>query len=141
LNNIGSKIKDLRKSEGYTQKELAEILKKDRSTIANYETNTKIPPLETLLNICQIFKVPSTYFTDDNQIKPIIKVPKTFTDFENALNYLSKHKSIDLDLSQLTKNEIISFANEIQELINLLNYKYKELIRNKYNGELHSPNP
>lgn len=129
-NTIGSKIKYLRKSEGYTQDELALKLQKDRSTIANYESNKKTPPLDVLIKICKIFKVSSHYFIEHNNEQ--IEIPEKFIDSKTARSYLYRHAIIDKKiLDKLTENELVHFANEIQNFIELLTYKYKELIRNK----------
>lgn len=53
--NIGTRIKELRKSMQLTQQELADRLGIDRSTIAKYETNSRIPEAKTIVQLAKFF--------------------------------------------------------------------------------------
>lgn len=50
-------IKQLRKKNGYTQEELAKMLKVSKSTISMYEQGERIPAFETMEAIADIFNV------------------------------------------------------------------------------------
>lgn len=60
-----NKIKELRKSRGWTQDELAEKLGyKNRSAIANIETGRQDVPQAVILKLAQIFDVPISELMD-----------------------------------------------------------------------------
>ena len=54
---IGAKIKELRNSYRFTQKELAELIGVTKSTIAAYENNSRTPSYEVLIKIATVFHV------------------------------------------------------------------------------------
>ena len=54
---IGTNIKKLRISRGWTQVELAEKLKTTQQVITSYETSKKKPPVDKLPSIASIFGV------------------------------------------------------------------------------------
>ena len=59
---IGNKLKILRKGRKITQQDLADRLDINRSSISNYETNRRTPPLKELQKICDFFGVGLDYF-------------------------------------------------------------------------------
>ncbi len=54
---FGSKIKELRKQNRYTQLELATLLGVTKSTIASYENDSRQPSYEVLVKLADIFHV------------------------------------------------------------------------------------
>lgn len=54
---IGKKLKELRKSEGLTQAQIAEILKTSRVNYTRYETDVSRPDYETLLAIVEFYEI------------------------------------------------------------------------------------
>lgn len=54
---LGQKLKQLRKSRGWSQKALAKKLNKETSTISGYETEAHAIPLDVLISIAAIFGV------------------------------------------------------------------------------------
>lgn len=73
--SLGERLKKLRLDHGMTQMDLCARLNIEQSTLANYESNRRIPKAETLLNIASIFDVTTDYLL--GIIPPIkgIKVP------------------------------------------------------------------
>lgn len=55
--HINNNIKFLRKSRGWTQKQLAEELDKTYITVGDYERGKALPPLNIVLDLCRIFDV------------------------------------------------------------------------------------
>ena len=55
--DLGELIKRLRTERGYTQAQLAKKLNKSKSAISRYESNQKMPSLETLIDISILFNV------------------------------------------------------------------------------------
>lgn len=59
---IGKKIKILRKTRGLTQQQLAERLNVKRSTISNYEIGRRSPHIKELEEISEVLGVNLEYF-------------------------------------------------------------------------------
>lgn len=55
------RFKYLRRSRNLAQRDLAELLAVNRSTISSYENNTRQPSLDTLLRIADVFGVSVDY--------------------------------------------------------------------------------
>lgn len=58
---IGKKIRDLRKENKMTQTELGKKLNLTKVSISCYENGSRLPSLETLYKICDIFGVTLPY--------------------------------------------------------------------------------
>lgn len=54
---IGKKLKELRKAEKLTQTQLAEMLHLSRVNYTRYETDASRPDYETLIMICDFYKI------------------------------------------------------------------------------------
>lgn len=54
---IGQKLKELRKTENLTQRQLADKLQISRVNYTRYETNKARPDFETLIKIADFFDV------------------------------------------------------------------------------------
>ncbi len=54
---IGKKLKELRKAEKLTQTQLAETLHLSRVNYTRYETDASRPDYETLILICDFYKI------------------------------------------------------------------------------------
>lgn len=54
--NVNKKVKDLRKKNGYTQEQLAELLNMKTSTYSQMERSGKIP-IHTAIDLADIFKM------------------------------------------------------------------------------------
>ena len=61
-NNIGTKIKELRKTNNMTQKQLAECLSKSERMIQKYESGDVQPSIKILKEISNKFKTDIKYF-------------------------------------------------------------------------------
>lgn len=55
--NIGNKLRELRKSEGLTQQQLAEKLQIGRVNYTRYETNVVRPDYELLIKIADFYDI------------------------------------------------------------------------------------
>ena len=64
-NMLGDKLRWLRQYAGYPQWRVAEIIGKDRSTYAYYETGRVSPSYPTLLKLSELFDVSCDYLIDD----------------------------------------------------------------------------
>ncbi len=64
---LGKRIKSLRKQNGMTQQELGNLINVTKVSICCYEKETRIPTLETLLALADIFKVDINYFLGSDE--------------------------------------------------------------------------
>ena len=64
-NMLGDKLRWLRQYAGYPQWRVAEIIGKDRSAYAYYETGRVSPSYPTLLKLSELFDVSCDYLIDD----------------------------------------------------------------------------
>lgn len=62
--NLSSKMKELRTEKGYTQREMADRLRIDRSTYTYMEQGKTLPNIYTIFRIAQILCVDYTVLTD-----------------------------------------------------------------------------
>jgi transcriptional regulator with XRE-family HTH domain len=52
---LGKKLRRLRKANGLTQQDLADILELSKSVVCNYELGSRIPKLSTLIKVAELF--------------------------------------------------------------------------------------
>lgn len=62
MNNIGSKLKTLRKGRKLTQEQAAEMLGITRATVSNYEVGRRSPHISELKRIGEFYGVGLDYF-------------------------------------------------------------------------------
>lgn len=60
-NRLGERLMILREESGLTQEKLAELFKTKKATISRYETGTRDPKLDTLIEFADFFKVSTDY--------------------------------------------------------------------------------
>lgn len=77
---IGTKIRILRKTKGYTQQDLADLLGVQRATISNYEVGRRAPHIKELERIAELLGVNLDYFglTNDDLTDLIAKARIVF---------------------------------------------------------------
>ena len=68
--DFGARIQQLRISHHMSQKILGKKLNRSKSVICGYENNTRIPPLDVLVNMAVIFNVSLDYLVgiDKNEM-------------------------------------------------------------------------
>jgi len=69
MNDVGKKLKSLRKAKRLTQQSAADALGVKRSTVSNYEIGRRLPPIDYLQNAAAFYGVGLDFFgvvsTDD----------------------------------------------------------------------------
>lgn len=55
MHQLGSRLKQLRKSRGWTQKQLAEQIHKSAAAIGSYEQDVQIPPTDVLISLAKLY--------------------------------------------------------------------------------------
>ena len=65
MKKLGEKLRTLRKREGFTQMQLGEMLNVTHSHIVRMEKGQRLPSLEILFKLTQIFNVSGDVFMND----------------------------------------------------------------------------
>ena len=66
---LGQKLRFFRTAEGYSQKELADMLSIERSTYTYYELDQSLPNVYTMLKLARRYNVTVEFFAD-NRMEP-----------------------------------------------------------------------
>jgi methanogenic corrinoid protein MtbC1 len=66
---VSNRIKELRKKDGLTQGQLAELLGVAQTTVANYEQGTRLPDADKLQKMADIFKVSLDYLLNRHSVE------------------------------------------------------------------------
>jgi len=66
---LGNKIASLRKENGFTQKELAELLYVSDKTVSKWETGVNYPDMAILERLCDVLKTNISTLLSDNENK------------------------------------------------------------------------
>ena len=85
MDNVGERLKKIRKEHNYTQDMLAEKLGLEPAAISKYETNRVPIPQEHIIKICNLFEISADYLLGINN------------------NELSMAASSDIDLAKLAE--------------------------------------
>ena len=67
MSSLGQKLKELREKSGKTQEELAKLLNLGRVSYTQYENDKRIPTLDTLKRLSEIFNVTTDYLLDQEK--------------------------------------------------------------------------
>ena len=67
MKRLGEKLRTLRKEQGLTQMQLGKMLDVDHSHIVKIERGQRLPSLEMLYKITQVFNVTSDQLIMDDQ--------------------------------------------------------------------------
>lgn len=75
MQNFGKRIKELRKSAGMTQQQLAERIWVSKAAISNYELYERSPSPEILIKLARVFHVSTDYLLGIEEDKaPALKL-------------------------------------------------------------------
>lgn len=100
MNIISKYLQLLRKSNNYTQDDLAKKLGISRQAVSKWETGTSIPDLEVLLKISKLYDI-----TINDILEPKIQ-PQRITDFEQ-ISTISE-KELKEVLEQFDTNSLVT---------------------------------
>ena len=100
MNIISKYLRLLRKSNNYTQDDLAKELGISRQAVSKWETGTAIPDLEVLLKISKLYDI-----TINDILEPKIQ-PQKITDFEQ-ISTISE-KELKEVLEQFDTNSLVT---------------------------------
>ena len=84
--SLGEKIRELRKSKGLSQYELAREISVSQATVASWENNTRKPSIELIRQMANYFSVSSDYLlgseSQDNEIDISKKINEALLQLE-----------------------------------------------------------
>ena len=108
-NDIGAKIKFLRKLHGLTQEEFGDIIRYSRTAVTNFETNARALTVKGLQEVSDYFNISIVYFFEEKH-----------TELEkDLLPYIEGNKPLNLEkLSPLKRAEIIRALYEFETKYN-----------------------
>ena len=96
---FGIRLRELRKQNGYTIEQFAEKIGVAKSTLGYYENDNRMPDIEILCRICNVFNVPADYMigrTNTAALKGKMKTVCELTGLSDAaadfLSELIKHQ-------------------------------------------------
>lgn len=112
---LGVRIKELRKQKGLTQQQLGNLIGVTKVSVCCYENGTRIPNLDTLLDMADIFGVDVSYLVGRDN----------FIIAEGNHYYMAKE---EVKLIQELRNSPIlykKFINESKRTISILEHTLK----------------
>lgn len=57
MHDIGTRLRELRKRKGWTQKHLAQYLHKSTAAVGSYEQNVQTPPTDVLISLAGLYHI------------------------------------------------------------------------------------
>ena len=120
---VGDRIKESRKKNGLSQKELGQKLNISQQMIAQLENSSAMPKIDTLQKIADALNIPLTYLLYGSIISPDLEVYLNTNDKESTLSEptnLQDHASDHMH--RITKYALLltEFENK-QKLAQLIN--------------------
>lgn len=120
---LGSKIENLRKSRGLTQRELGELLGVSPSTIGMYEQNRRTPRGPILSLLAKVLDVSVDFLiNEDSETVDTTVTPKKFQLFvercEGTLVISDRkvmYKTTDGDIQELSPHEVTTLIQEVSK--------------------------
>ncbi|AZO96033.1 HD domain-containing phosphohydrolase [Halocella sp. SP3-1] len=154
MNSFSFRLKNLRKEKNISQEKLANDLGYSRSTIANYEQNTRLPSADVLTRIADYFEVSLDYLLGRSNIRLSLKDYLThntpsillFIDFESGK--IIEHSPAALSYYGYTREQFLNKTifdlhthprGEIKILIDEAHNKKQQVFYSKHrlaNGEI-----
>ncbi|WP_455542930.1 helix-turn-helix domain-containing protein [Intestinibacter sp.] len=127
---FSERIKQLRKMNNLTQSELANKLNCSISKVGMWETDKREPTKDDLILLANIFEVSIDYMLGRNTEKEESDLPIEFEKPNEALEFILKQKTLmafgGYDVSKLSDDELLDFANDLLQQLKLLGYKYNK---------------
>lgn len=101
-------LKYLREKKGLSQGKLAEMIKKDRSSITYWELGKSEPSIENVLKICEVLKVPIFDMTGKDLTKEEITEINELDEilFSKAKNLSDEDKQVVINVINSIKRNI-----------------------------------
>lgn len=112
----------------YTQKMLAQDIKKSQSFIGDIESGRTYPSFVLLSSIAEACEVSINFFSPS--FGDALKCPQEFSDIQGIISYINNLKAfqdyIGIDFNKLTLMELDEFNKDVLQQLKLISYKYKK---------------
>jgi transcriptional regulator with XRE-family HTH domain len=118
---LGSRIKALRKKRGWTQEELAAMIRKTRTHVSSMENNRVNPPSDVLLLVAEVLGTSFSYLvgvTDNSLPSDVLDELAGIVDLEISDEDLTKNMNITIDGDVVDKREmdlVVTFLRSIRD--------------------------
>ena len=137
MNYFAKNVRYLRKKFNMGQDELADKLGyKSYTTIQKWESSDSEPTLSTLHKIADIFNISINSLVDVNLENEGNKeeldnpIPSHFTSAKEAMKFMLNQTVVmgfnGLDITKLSEEEQIQYANDMLDMMKLVSLKYKD---------------
>ncbi len=108
---ISEKIFELRKSAGYSQEKLAELLHVSRQAVSKWESGAALPTLDNLIELSKLFQVPLDALTGTAQEKPTDTAQEKDTDKEKETTGVAAQQAqTDREIGRARRQRNVSFV-------------------------------
>lgn len=128
--SLANNLKYLRLQHKLSQDYIAELLEyKSFTTIQKWESGISEPPLDKLKVLADLYQISINRLLDDDLSVSQETDAMKFTSVQNALKFIIEQPMIaaygGYDLDTMTDDEILEFANDIADMIEIAARKYK----------------
>ncbi|MCX4062569.1 helix-turn-helix domain-containing protein, partial [Enterococcus faecium] len=126
MEDLGSKLRELRVKKGYTQEYVARKFNVTRQTISKWENNKTTPDIETLKKICEFYStnINSILNEDNSKNKKNNLLVLTAIIFNIFVTILGLFELIQMNFFSFTHGIFTWFALSGLIVIDILNYFY-----------------
>lgn len=115
---------------GINRKELSERLKIPYMTLSDWYNAVTYPRIDKIEMLADFFNINKSDLIEDKKDN----IPDTFNTPEEAMDFLLNQAVImgfnGLDISKLSEDEQLNYANEVLEMMKLVSLKYKDKLWN-----------
>lgn len=129
---FGERLRELRREKFLTTTDLGKALDVANSSISRYENDLREPRRDFLEKVSKYFDVSIDYLLGKSDEKKIDNTSheKEFKTAEDAVAFLLQQPTLvaygGYDLSRLSDEELIDFANDLLQQFKMVSYKYSK---------------
>lgn len=118
---LSQKLKELRLTYGLTQNDVAEIIDKERSSIAKYENGAAVPPIIILNKFAKIYNISVDELVGNSKLNKNLVFhakasSKSKKDSENFLDVPIEYRKLLLRMRLLDKEEFNRIQGEVYDM-------------------------
>ncbi|ADZ83199.1 helix-turn-helix domain-containing protein [Cellulosilyticum lentocellum] len=130
---IGTRIKEIRKSKGFSQAYMAEKIGVNRTTYSNYENNNREPNLKTIEKICEILDVTISDIVSDTQKNITVDYWRGMMDTDlNSIKEIEEntrgYSGLEVPISSLVGSIYISLNKNEKDFVTRYSYHTERLL-------------
>ncbi|MBP1562159.1 MAG: helix-turn-helix transcriptional regulator [Oscillospiraceae bacterium] len=126
---FGKRLKELRKANGYTIEQFADMVGISKSTLGYYENDKRMPDIEILSRIANVLNVNADYLIGRTNTTALKGKMKTVCEFTGLSDSAAEY------LAQLVKNKDYAMLSVINHLFDELSEDYDFYSYETQNGE------